>query len=62
MDPLDRRAGLLDGLRAELREASRRGPLVVVVEDLHWIDEPSEEALTALVEVVAGAPVLLVLT
>jgi class 3 adenylate cyclase/tetratricopeptide (TPR) repeat protein len=62
MDPLDRRAGLLDGLRAEMREASRRSPLIVVVEDLHWIDEPSEEALAALVEVVAGAPVLLVLT
>jgi class 3 adenylate cyclase/tetratricopeptide (TPR) repeat protein len=62
MDPLDRRAGVLDGLRAGLREASRRGPLVMVVEDLHWIDEPSEEALAALVDVVAGAPVLLVLT
>jgi class 3 adenylate cyclase/tetratricopeptide (TPR) repeat protein len=62
MEPLDRRAGVLDGLRAGLREASRRGPLIVVVEDLHWIDAPSEEALAALVEVIAGAPVLLVLT
>jgi class 3 adenylate cyclase/tetratricopeptide (TPR) repeat protein len=62
MDPLDRRAGVLDGLRAGLREASSRGPLIVVVEDLHWIDAPSEEALAALVEVIAGAPVLLVLT
>jgi class 3 adenylate cyclase/tetratricopeptide (TPR) repeat protein len=62
MEPLKRRAGVLDGLRAGLREASRRGPLVVIVEDLHWIDAPSEEALAALVEVIARAPVLLVLT
>jgi tetratricopeptide (TPR) repeat protein len=34
----------------------------MVVEDLHWIDEKTEEALAALVDVVASAPVLLVLT
>jgi tetratricopeptide (TPR) repeat protein len=62
MDPLDRRAGLLDGLRALVREASRRGPLALLVEDLHWIDAQSEEALAALVDAIAGAPVLLVLT
>jgi predicted ATPase len=62
MDPLDRRAGLLDGLRGWLREVSRRGPLVLLIEDLHWIDEQSGEALAALVDVVAGASVLLVLT
>ncbi|MBI2761998.1 MAG: AAA family ATPase [Chloroflexi bacterium] len=36
--------------------------LVLVIEDLHWIDEQSEEALAALVDVVAGLPVLLLLT
>jgi class 3 adenylate cyclase/tetratricopeptide (TPR) repeat protein len=62
MDPLERRAGIFDGLRALLLQESRRQPLVVVVEDLHWIDEKTEEALAALVDVVASAPVLLVLT
>ncbi|MCH7578533.1 MAG: tetratricopeptide repeat protein, partial [Chloroflexi bacterium] len=62
MDPLERRAGVFDGLRALLVQESRRRPLVVIVEDLHWIDEKSEEALTALVDVVASAPVLLILT
>ena len=44
---------------------SRRGaaqPLVIVVEDLHWIDRTSEEFLTTLVERLAGARVLLVAT
>ncbi len=62
MDPLERRAGVFDSLRALLLQESRRRPLVVVVEDLHWVDEMSEEALAALVDVVASAPVLLVLT
>jgi DNA-binding NtrC family response regulator/tetratricopeptide (TPR) repeat protein len=49
-----------------LRELSRRlagsTPLVLVVEDLHWVDRTSEEYLATLVEVVAGARILLVTT
>ena len=62
MDPMERRAGIFDSLRALILEESRRGPLVVVVEDLHWVDEKSEEALAALVDVVATVPVLLLLS
>ncbi|MEX1253421.1 MAG: adenylate/guanylate cyclase domain-containing protein [Dehalococcoidia bacterium] len=62
MDPLERRAGIMDGLRALLIQESRQSRLFVVVEDLHWIDEQSEEALTALVDLIAGTPILLVLT
>ncbi len=49
-----------------LRELSRRlaglSPLVLVVEDLHWVDRISEEYLATLVDVVAGARILLVTT
>jgi class 3 adenylate cyclase/predicted ATPase len=62
MEPLQRRAGIMDGLRAMLVEGSRRRPQVVAVEDLHWVDEKSEETLAALVDVIASAPVLLVLS
>jgi class 3 adenylate cyclase/tetratricopeptide (TPR) repeat protein len=62
MDARERRAGILDGLRALLLELSRDRPLVLVVEDLHWIDDASEAALSALVDVVVAAPVLLLLT
>jgi class 3 adenylate cyclase/tetratricopeptide (TPR) repeat protein len=62
MDAMARRAGILDGLRAFLIETSHRRPLVVLIEDLHWIDTLSEEALAAMAEVVATVPVLLILT
>jgi class 3 adenylate cyclase/tetratricopeptide (TPR) repeat protein len=62
MDPRERRAGVRDGLRALLLQESRHKPLVVVIEDLHWVDENSEEALAALADVVATAPVLMILS
>jgi class 3 adenylate cyclase len=62
MDPRERRAGLLDALRALLVQLTARGPLVVVLEDLHWADEPTDQALAALADVVAATPILLVLT
>ncbi|MDP8927234.1 MAG: AAA family ATPase [Actinomycetota bacterium] len=62
MDPRERQAGIFDALRTLLLLESRQRPLVVVVEDLHWVDDKSEEALGALVDVVAGARVLLVVT
>ena len=34
----------------------------MVIEDLHWIDSQSQEAIAALVDVVASAPILLVLS
>jgi class 3 adenylate cyclase/tetratricopeptide (TPR) repeat protein len=61
MDPMARRAGLLDALRALLTEESRESTLVLVVEDLHWIDEKSEDALRAMVDVVASSRILMVL-
>jgi class 3 adenylate cyclase/tetratricopeptide (TPR) repeat protein len=62
MDPRARRAGIFDALRALLLEESSGEELVVVVEDLHWVDELSEEALAALMDVVPHATILLVLT
>jgi class 3 adenylate cyclase/tetratricopeptide (TPR) repeat protein len=44
-----------------LRE-SRRRPLVILAEDLQWIDKTSEEYTSSLIDTVGGAPVLLVLT
>ncbi len=62
MDPMERRAGILDSLRALLLQESRHRPLLVIVEDLHWIDKNSTDALTALVDVIASVPVLMVLS
>jgi class 3 adenylate cyclase/tetratricopeptide (TPR) repeat protein/(2Fe-2S) ferredoxin len=40
----------------------RRRPLLLVVEDLHWIDRVSEEFLARLVENIQGAPLAVVCT
>ena len=49
-------------LQQMLLNDSRQQPLVLAVENLHWIDPTSEEFLTSLVERLAGVPVLLLAT
>jgi tetratricopeptide (TPR) repeat protein len=41
---------------------SRRRPLVLAAEDVHWLDTASEAFVGSLVERMAGAPVLLLMT
>jgi predicted ATPase len=41
---------------------ARRRPLVLAVDNLHWSDPSSEEVLTALVERLAGTPLLLLVS
>jgi transcriptional regulator with AAA-type ATPase domain/tetratricopeptide (TPR) repeat protein len=43
-------------------KGSRRRPLVLAIENVHWIDKTSDEYLGALVESLGGAPILLILT
>lgn len=62
MDPQERRIGVFDALRVLLLQESARQPLVLVVEDIHWADAMSQDALGALFDVVASTPALLILT
>ncbi len=48
-------------IRISLKGSEIR-PLVMAVEDLHWIDRSSEDALKALLESIAGARVLIIFT
>jgi tetratricopeptide (TPR) repeat protein len=54
-----RRQRLLEGLRRLLLRESRVQPLVLVVEDLHWIDGESQALLDSLIESVPTARLLL---
>ncbi len=54
------KARVVETLRQLLLKRSRANPLVVVIEDLHWIDRTSEECLTSLAEIVGGLRLLLV--
>jgi class 3 adenylate cyclase/tetratricopeptide (TPR) repeat protein len=62
MDPQERRVEVLQALRTFVLQQSAIRPHVIVVEDLHWADEMSREALAVLAEAVPSAPVLLLLT
>lgn len=62
MAPQRHRQRLLRVLIALLHEHARRGPVLLVVEDLHWIDPSSDELMGLIVEALPTLPLLLVLT
>jgi tetratricopeptide (TPR) repeat protein len=53
---------IFETLRQLIVKTSRHTPLIIVIEDLHWIDSTSEEYLASLAEILPGVPVLLVCT
>ena len=55
-------ARTFDTLRELMLGLARRQPLVLFVEDLHWIDQTSEAFLASLVERLAAARILLLTT
>ena len=59
LEPFERRQRTLDGVRHLLLRESRVQPLVVVFEDLHWVDSASQAVLDSLVESLPGARLLL---
>jgi class 3 adenylate cyclase/predicted ATPase len=60
--PAQRKRRTLDALIAWLHADAQKHPLVVVVEDLHWVDASTRELLGMLLERIAELPVLVVLT
>jgi class 3 adenylate cyclase/tetratricopeptide (TPR) repeat protein len=50
LDPSQRRQRTLDGVRRLLVRESQEQPLVVMFEDLHWIDSETQALLDSLVE------------
>jgi predicted ATPase/class 3 adenylate cyclase len=51
-----------EALRGLVSDSASRRPLVLVIEDLHWVDPTTAEFLTFLLEHIAGARVLLLCT
>ena len=60
--PQERKARTFALLRHLVLHDCQHHPLVLAVENLHWVDATSEEWLTALVEHLAGAAILLLVT
>jgi class 3 adenylate cyclase/tetratricopeptide (TPR) repeat protein len=59
LDPAQRRERTLDAVRRVLLRESRSQPLLLVFEDLHWIDEATQALLDAMVESLPTVSVLL---
>jgi adenylate cyclase len=59
LDPAVRKARLIDLARNIVRSGPGEQPVVVLVEDLHWIDEASTEFIEAMVDAVTGTTTLL---
>jgi class 3 adenylate cyclase/tetratricopeptide (TPR) repeat protein len=61
-DPRSKRQKTFEAIRALTMAASQRRPQMIVIEDLHWIDQTSEDYLAFFVDSLANIPVLLVTT
>ncbi len=62
LDPVQRRARVVTAIHRLTATGSRRRPVVLVVEDAHWIDGASEDFLKSLTENLPGMAVLLIVT
>jgi len=59
LDPPQRRQRTLDGLKRVLLRETQEQPLLLVCEDLHWIDTETQALLDSLVESLPAARLLL---
>jgi class 3 adenylate cyclase/tetratricopeptide (TPR) repeat protein len=62
LDPAQRRRLMLDAVRHLLQRESRKRPLLLIFEDLHWIDSETQALLDSLVESLGSARILLLAT
>jgi class 3 adenylate cyclase/tetratricopeptide (TPR) repeat protein len=62
MSPEMRRKRIIEALSRIVLKSSEIRPLIMAIEDLHWIDTSSEESLKHLLESISGARVCLVFT
>jgi class 3 adenylate cyclase/tetratricopeptide (TPR) repeat protein len=62
LDPDQRRRRLIVNLTAWVLNTARRQPVVIAMEDLHWVDPSTLELTQTLVEQAATAPLMLLYT
>ena len=61
LDPQTKRTRIFEAVRDLLLRESQNKPLILAIEDLHWIDKTSEDFLGYLIDFLANANILLVL-
>jgi predicted ATPase/class 3 adenylate cyclase len=61
-EPAQRRERMLEAVRRLVLQECRGRPVLLVFEDLHWVDSPTQDALDQLVEVLPAARALVLIT
>jgi class 3 adenylate cyclase/tetratricopeptide (TPR) repeat protein len=62
LSPQKQKEKILEALASQVEALSRRGPVLIVFEDAHWLDPTSQEALDTCVPRIQALSVLLVIT
>ena len=62
MNPETRKAQTLEALKRIVLRGAEYRPLIIAIEDLHWIDKSSEDALKDLLESISAAKIFLIFT
>jgi class 3 adenylate cyclase/tetratricopeptide (TPR) repeat protein len=62
LSPEARKDRIIDALTRSNIKASQIRPLIMAVEDLHWIDKSSEDTLKALLDSISGERIFLIFT
>jgi class 3 adenylate cyclase/tetratricopeptide (TPR) repeat protein len=62
IEPEHRRNKMFSTITRLLAKESSRQPVIIVIEDLHWIDEISEELLAYLIQKLKNSPILFLLS
>ncbi len=62
MSPDYKQGKIIEALTRIIRKGSEIRPLVIAIEDLHWVDKSSEEALKVILDSIPGSRVLSIFT
>jgi DNA-binding winged helix-turn-helix (wHTH) protein/tetratricopeptide (TPR) repeat protein len=62
LDASQRRQHILDALKHLILRECQKQPVIMAVEDLHWIDSETQAFLETLIDGLASVPLLLILT
>ena len=61
-NPQARKQEILETVKRILLKSAERRPLILAVENLHWVDQSSEDTLKHVFEGISGAPILMIFT
>ena len=62
LSPEDRKERIIEALNRIVLKGSEIHPLIIAIEDLHWIDKSSEDRFKSLLDCISGARVFLIFT